>query len=182
MPVNIACALGAILAIAATIVLFILVLPKSKNGKLPNKFLQFLHDALNFKILFLESILKAIYVLLTCLSIFVGFFLLFSRVGYGYGYGYGYGHYTSTFLYGLELLILGPILLRILYELLMLAIILVKNVIEINRKINSPSDGSQPTEDTPPKQEPVYLYCTQCGTRYDVTQGNCPNCGKNNRP
>ncbi len=181
MPVNVACALGAILAIAATIVLFILVLPKSKDGKLPNKFLQFLHDALNFKILFLESILKAIYVLLTCLCIFIGFFLLFSRVGYSYGYGYGY--YTSTFLYGLVMLILGPILLRISYELLMLAIILVKNVIEINRKLKSSSDGSSQDEEAPPKPEPVYLYCTQCGTRYDVTQqSTCPNCGKNNTP
>lgn len=176
MPVNVAIVLGTILAIAATVILFIMVLPKSKNGKLPNQFLQFLHDAFNFKILFLEVILKAIYVLSTCLCVFVGFFLIFARVDYTFGYGYHMAGY-STFAQGLILLLAGPIVLRISYELLMLAILLVKNVIEINKKIKS-ADCQEPEELSKPK--PVYLFCTHCGTRYDAAQGDCPNCGKAN--
>lgn len=176
MPVNVATVLGTILAIAATITLFIMVLPKSKDGRLSNQFLQFLHDALNFKILFLETILKVFYVLSTSLCIFVGFFLIFARVDYTYGYGYHVAGY-STFAQGLILLILGPIILRICYELLMLAILLVKNVIEINKKIK-PTGSQEPEEPAKPKS--VYCYCTHCGTRYDAAQGDCPNCGKAN--
>ncbi len=165
MPYYFAYYIGGILALIATIILFITVLPESKNGRLP-PLLQRLHDLLNFKTLLLERILRVLYVLSTCAAILVGFFLLFSRIDYYYGYG-------STALMGLALMVLGPIAIRITYEAAMLLIFAVKNLMEINRKMDCLPGG----EPGSPQPEPHYLYCTQCGTRYDSNQGNCTQCG-----
>ena len=73
------------------------------------------------------------FVLLTCACIFVGFLLLFGKIEY-YGY-FGATFEQSTFLYGLGLMILGPLVLRVTYEFVMMAILLVQNVIAINRKL-----------------------------------------------
>lgn len=125
--------IGILLAIAATIVLYIKVMPKRYDGKLGNKFLQFLHDFFNFKTFYIEALTKFVFVLLTCACIFVGFLLLFGKIEY-YGY-FGATFEQSTFLYGLGLMILGPLVLRVTYEFVMMAILLVQNVIAINRKL-----------------------------------------------
>ena len=125
--------IGILLAIAATIVLYIKVMPKKYDGKLENKFLQFLHDFFHFKTFYIEALTKFVFVLLTCAFIFVGFLLLFGKIEY-YGY-FGATFEQSTFLYGLGLMILGPLVLRVTYEFVMMAILLVQNVIAINRKL-----------------------------------------------
>lgn len=103
--------IGILLAIAATIVLYIKVMPKKYDGKLENKFLQFLHDFFHFKTFYIEALTKFVFVLLTCACIFVGFLLLFGKIEY-YGY-FGATFEQSTFLYGLGLMILGPLVLRV---------------------------------------------------------------------
>ena len=82
--------IGILLAIAATIVLYIKVMPKKYDGKLKNKFLQFLHDFFNFKTFYIEALTKFVFVLLTCACIFVGFLLLFGKIEY-------YGYFGATF-------------------------------------------------------------------------------------
>lgn len=125
--------IGILLAVAATIFLYIKVMPKKYDGKLENKFLQFLHDFFHFKTFYIEALTKFVFVLLTCACIFVGFLLLFGKIEY-YGY-FGATFEQSTFLYGLGLMILGPLVLRVTYEFVMMAILLVQNVIAINRKL-----------------------------------------------
>ena len=144
--------IGILLAIAATIVLYIKVMPKRYDGKLGNKFLQFLHDFFNFKTFYIEALTKFVFVLLTCACIFVGFLLLFGKIEY-YGY-FGATFEHSTFLYGLGLMILGPLVLRVTYEFVMMAILLVQNVISINRKMKSPA-GAAPSPASAPTPEPV---------------------------
>ena len=152
--------LSVILAVLGTVALFLLVLPQKKREHL-SPFFQWVHDVFNFKELFLEKILKILYTGATLYVIVDGFFSLFGVRMYGY--------YRATFGAGLLEMLLGPILIRILYEILMLSVLLVKNTMEINRKLpNVPHES----------QEPEYTYCTRCGTRYDKTQGGCPNCDK----
>ena len=54
--------IAAVLAVGPTIAAFIFLLPEAKRTKL-NKFLGTVSDILNFKTLFIEKILKALYVL-----------------------------------------------------------------------------------------------------------------------
>ena len=53
-----------------------------------------------------------------------------------------YGFYTDMWMGGIGLLIMiiGPIVIRILFESTMLFILLVQNVIEINKKLSKKED------------------------------------------
>ncbi len=159
--------IGAIAAIACTVLVLVLVTPESKRNSLP-KFFVFLHDLCNFKYLVIEKILKALYIAVSIFCIVTGFFLLFS--------GYSVlGTFRSLALNGLLLLILGPILTRVTFELSMMFVLLVKNTIQINRKLNGKETGGSAADEPTPN----YLYCVHCGTRYDANKGGCPNnCGK----
>ncbi len=109
--------LAFVFTVAAVVLLYIFVIPESKRETLP-KAGAMLHDLLNFKELFLEKILKFFYVFTTVFSVVYGVLLLI----------------TFNFT-GLIYIIILPIAIRVAYELLMMTILLVKNVIEINKKM-----------------------------------------------
>ena len=120
--------LAVISTIALTVLAYIFIIPEKKRARL-NKLGQFLHDVFNFKFLIIEKIMQFFYVLATISVICLGVAMLF---GFGYSrymglQGYGF--------YGILFIILGPIAVRIAYEAAMLFLLLVKNVIQINRKM-----------------------------------------------
>lgn len=119
-----------IISIILTILLAILVVPEKRRNGLP-KFFQVIHDICNFKGLLLEKVLKILYIFSTINVMLTGIFTWFSG-------GYNFG---MTFLTGLLILVLGPILVRLAYEFLMLFVLIVKNVIQINNKLNGRSDN-----------------------------------------
>ena len=59
----------------------------------------------------------------------------------------------STFLYGLGILLLGPLVLRVTYEFVMMAILLVQNVIAINRKMKAPAAAPVSPDPEPVESE-----------------------------
>lgn len=176
---------AALLAIVATVLAFVFIVPEKRREKL-NAFGKFLHDTCNFKYLVVEKLLQALYIFSTALVILNGFFLLFQSV---------YGHWLGG--YGILIMVVGPIVLRLLYELLMMMVLLVKNVIGINNKLKN-QNGDTATGDvfaapdvsemrevirqrreaatqTPAAPQPH--FCTKCGSPLDEA-GNCPNCTK----
>ena len=264
MDIQIVAIVSLVLAVAGAILAFIFIMPAKKRSSLP-KFLQVLHDIFTFKGLMIEAILRFLYVFYTFFCIVAGFLLLFGIEVKGYQVPA-----DETFKVGLFLMILGPIFLRLAFELLMLAVLLVKNVIEINKKLSkktgetkapaapaapsvaakcaaatapaaparpapqaaparyaapvvpapapvkpaapvvpapapvqpapvapapapvkpaapvvpapapvAPAPAVVPAAPEKPAAEPSFVFCTECGTRYDENKGNCPNCGKN---
>jgi len=169
-----------VLSLAATICAMIWIMPENKRKNLP-KFFQVVADIFNFKHLLIEAVMRFIYVFMTIFTILGGFISIFSSP-----------------LSGLLTMLLGPIAVRLSFEMIMMAILLVKNVIQINKKLGGKEDNNAPTfQATPvvriaqtPPAAPVapaaptaptaseYTFCAQCGTRYDKNQGACPNCGK----
>ena len=139
MSPTVSLVLGIIAAIVITVFLYIKVLPRKYDGKLPNKYWQFVHDFFHFKKLYLEEVLKAIYVLANAACIAIGAFMLISFQTYT-SYYYGYSRTTWYGGYGLLLIIGGPIALRLTYEGIMMFILLVKNTIEINNKLKTPQE------------------------------------------
>ena len=122
-----------LLAIAATVLAFIFIVPEKKRDKL-GKFGKFLHDTCNFKYLIIEKILQALYIFFTTMVILIGFFMLFCSDWNGWMGGKG-----------ILLMILGPIGVRVTYELLMMAVLAVKNIISINNKLrNQNGDAAAP--------------------------------------
>ena len=141
--------LASLATVALAILLYIKVLPKKLDGTFDNKFLQFLHDFFHFKKLYLEEVLKAIFIVATIGCVCLGAFLLL-----GYEEVYHYSYYTgssiekeSTFGYGLAILIGGPIVLRLAYEAVLMFILLVKHVMEINGKLKAPKEETPAAND-----------------------------------
>lgn len=126
--------IAAIAAVAATVLAMIFIVPEKHLPKL-GKIGAVLHDAVNFKFLIVEKILQVLYILSTCLCIFSG---LFSLLGFQIHFEYQYFRWFGG--QGLLTLLLGPILVRLVYELLMMALLLVKNVIQINNKLKGDDD------------------------------------------
>lgn len=118
MPLHTAIIIGVIIGLAATVLTYLFIMPEGARESLP-RFFQILHDVFNFKSLLIEKLIKVLYVFCTLGCIATGIFLLFG----------------SNFWIGLAVIIAGPIVIRVIYELLMLMILLVQNVIAINRKL-----------------------------------------------
>lgn len=176
--------LAVVFALAATVLAFIFIVPDHKRKKL-NKLGKLVHDIVNFRFLIIEKILQALYIFCTALVVMFGFFMLFYfQKGYS-----GFYYSTPTRWYGgwgLLIMILGPIAIRLVYEGMMLVILLVKNVIQINNKLEAPSDAkgegkedifgvnlpfSAPAEEPKAQPEPEYnfptaaAFCPYCGAK-----------------
>ena len=179
--------LALISALAATVLAFIFIVPEKKRKKL-NKIGVLLHDILNFKFLIVEKILQALYIFCTAFVIMAGFFMLFQFRSYYYRTYWGGG-------WGLLLMIVGPIVIRLVYEGMMMAILLVKNVIQINNKVEAPvgEDGKKADEadifgvelpfSAPAKEVEIEVapataaFCSNCGAKVDGGLF-CSVCGK----
>lgn len=172
--------LAILLGVACTVLTFIFIVPEKRlNGM--NSFLRALHDLVNFKYLIIEKILQALYIFVTCTVVFCGFFLLFVTVETWYDTKWMGG-------YGLLLMIVGPIAVRLSYELMMMLVLLVKNVISINAKLSGKDGDGSETVSFEPKVDEVLVrktdgdsdscdvrFCTNCGAPLDEN-GHCPKC------
>lgn len=150
--------LGVILALGATVCTYIFVLPEGKiktNNKFLSKVFSIARDLFSFKELYLEKFLQALYILATIACITVGAMMLF---GFSFWESSWSGlHVEWTGGYGLLLMILGPIAVRLVFEISMMFVLLVKNVLQINSKLkgnlNDKSSVEEKTE--APAAEPV---------------------------
>ena len=106
-----------IIAIAAGIMIYFMFV---KDNKPVSENLQKLKDLLDFKTMLIEPILKIVYIIATV------FIILFS-----------FGLISLNFVSFLMVLILGPIAIRIVYELMMINIMIWKNTKEINDNIKA---------------------------------------------
>ena len=113
-----------ILSLILAILSVIFITPRSKKPYLSG-FSLWLHQLFNFDILLIDKILKFFYIFSTAAVILFGFAVLF-YIGYIGG---------EALLISLGLILLGPIVIRLLYEGIMLMVILVRNVAEINNKL-----------------------------------------------
>ena len=182
------------MALGATVCAFIFITPEKKRPGM-GKFMGFLHDTLTFKYLLIEKIMQALYIFSTAFVIMMGFCMLFyvytpDYYGYYdyYGYSSMYGSYYSSEWYGgygLLIMFLGPIGVRFSYEIFMLPILLIKNVMQINNKMKSEGGEATSSMDLgsvlPTKAaEPAPAannYCLNCGQELLPSDQWCPKCG-----
>lgn len=135
--------IGTILALVATVLLYILIMPEKNKNRL-NGFFRVVRDIFNFKTLFIEKILKILYAFMTLSCILIGFFMLFSWTGGRY-----YTRWNGWI--GLLIMILGPIVIRVIYEFSLLSVFAVARLMSIDNKIPVNPDN----KDRTPNQEPA---------------------------
>ena len=107
-----------ILAIIGGIVLYFTFLSKKNEGKFTG-FLGWLYDFLTFKKMMIENVLKILYII-------VALFVTLSS----------FGLMSISFLEFLLTLVIGNVLTRVIYELLLVKLVICKNTTEINKKLN----------------------------------------------
>lgn len=107
-----------ILAIIGGIVLYFKFLSKKNEGKFTG-FLGWLYDFLTFKKMMIENVLKILYII-------VALFVTLSS----------FGLISISFLAFLLTLVIGNVLTRVIYELLLVKLVICKNTTEINKKLN----------------------------------------------
>lgn len=174
-----------VVSLLAALVLSIIFLPKASRERMGNGG-RFFHDLFNFRHFFIGDILKFVYIFLTVSTILEGIYVLIEVGGEG-----------------LLIMLLGPVVIRLAYELIMMFISLVENVSDINKKLKGqPTQAPQaPTAPfTPPVQEPVdyasfvkpvtpvtpaeqapqqekAVFCTNCGAKCEADSRFCISCG-----
>ena len=107
-----------ILAIIGGIVFYLTFLSKKNEGKFTG-FLGWLYDFLTFKKMMIENVLKILYII-------VALFVTLSS----------FGLMSISFLAFLLTLVIGNVLTRVIYELLLVKLVICKNTTEINKKLN----------------------------------------------
>lgn len=139
MPTIVSSIIAAIVALGLTVFVGIFVLPEKKRIK-QNKLFGILSDIFTFRDLLLDKILTFLYTFCTLLCVSTGVFFLVT-VEYSQRYSWYYDRYETSAYYmggwGILILILGPIAVRIIFEILMMFVLLVKNTISINNKLNA---------------------------------------------
>lgn len=134
--------LGILAALAVTVLAYIFIIPEKKRESLP-KIFKIVHDIFNFKELYLEKILKALYVLCTVACVTIG---LCWQLGFSVWESWYSDELNVEWAggYGLLLILVGPIVIRIVYEAMMMFVLLVKNTMQINNKLKSQEAPAAP--------------------------------------
>ncbi|SFA90186.1 zinc-ribbon domain-containing protein [Acetitomaculum ruminis DSM 5522] len=173
MEMGFAIGLGSFISLVLTIVVCAVVTPKSKEGKYTG-FLRFIRDYFLMKYLVVEAILRFFFILTTISCITIGVFLLISHTP-SYGF-YGYGTYggDSTAVPGILLIICGPIITRLTYELSMIMIMLLKNTIEINAKMKGDASNATAAFDVSVDKMPHVQNLVSGMTNRQNNQANAP--------
>lgn len=169
MEIKTAIIISVVLAVIAAAAVLFFVAPKKKRESL-GTIGKFLHDLVNFKVLVCEKLLVLLYTLITAFVIFYGFFSLFME---------------DMFLYGLVFMLLGPIAVRLVYELIMLLVVLVKNTAAINNKLADNNQGEKQPDvfdvvtaiNNSKPAAPQSVFCPHCGFQNSSENGFCLSCG-----
>ena len=156
-----------LLAVVLTVLAFIFIVPENRREKL-NAFGKFLHDTCNFNYLLIEKILQALYIFLTVFAILMGLYTL-----------------VHNFWVGLALTIIMPIAIRLIYEFLMMAVLLLKHVIMIDNKLKNQNTVDKKPKTADPEfisREPKKALSDTCSGQA-VSKEGCPGdktCGREN--
>ena len=166
-----------ILLIAALVGTFVFLMPEKRAAYL-SPFWMRVRDFLMMKELYLERILRTLYVL-GSVSTFVlciaGGLLMPFMVG-GMNFGQKLLFMLLGLLVGAILAVIMLFITRITYENIMLKVMLTDAAKKINQKMGSDGRASEEPRRraAPPAPRPV--VCRRCGMRYDPRRGYCPNC------
>ncbi len=172
--------------VGALLINFLFLSPKNEYKY--KGFVLKLYQFLRFKKLFAEMLLRIMYYALTIFTTLFSFYALFA---------FPFG--AMNFIYFLLIIVFGNVILRVLYEFMLVKLIICKNTSEINYKLGTDkkSDDERPvfedfqgfdyTADTgngnygnAVQSANEDIFCTSCGHKMKSSDSHCSNCGAPN--
>lgn len=111
-----------ILAVVGGILIYFLFLSKKNEGKFTG-FLGWLYDFLSFKKMLLETLLKVTYLIIALYITLSSFALI-----------------GTSFIGFIVMLVVGNLSARIIYEFSLILLVICRNTVDINKKLNKKDD------------------------------------------
>ena len=160
-----------VLAIIGGILALALFLAKKNENKFTG-FVGWLYNFLNFKSMFAELLLKAMY-LISAIFITLEYLgiLFFTEGG-------SIGGKILTCLLGI---IIANVVLRLVYEFLLVILVICRNTTEMNKKLGGGvflNEESPKVESTKQPKEDGVVFCRNCGNKFNSNLPSCPSCGQ----
>ena len=169
-----------LLLIAALVWTFKFLLPEKRVPYL-SPFMRKLRDFLTMKHLYLEKILRTLYVLSSVITfvLTMGMGILMPFMIPDMNFGLRLLALLGGIIGGAITSVISLFFTRILYENIMLKVMLTDAAKKINAKMGG--DGEERSYEEPqrrlaPPSRPRPVVCRRCGTRFDPRRGYCPNC------
>lgn len=173
--VNVMAVLGLVIGVIGAFVLFFWFMSKKNENHFTGRLKQ-AYDFLHFRFYIIEGLLKFCYVLMACVCTTMGIFLIVSIVAIGPG---------------VILLTAGNLIVRIVYEFLLMLILACRHLGEINGKLaGEPALGESGQEQSPREERALTVaeaavaqepsgesYCPQCGAKCSGDYIYCNMCG-----
>lgn len=166
-----------LLVIASLVMTFIFLLPERRKAYLSPFWLR-IHDFLSMKQLYLEKILRMLYVISTVITfvLCVGGGLLAPFMLPDRSFGSILLGIPVGLLAGALIAAILLFFIRIFYENIMLAVSLTKAAKSLDQKFGGNSESRSYEEPRRRPAPPRPVICRRCGTRFDPRRGYCPNC------
>jgi len=169
-----------LLLIAALVWTFKFLLPERRVPYL-NPFLRKVRDFLTMKHLYLEKILRTLYILATVITfvLVLGCSILMPFVLPDMNFGMRLLALLGFIIGGAILNVILLFFTRIMYENIMLKVMLTDAAKKINEKMGGNTESrsyEEPQRRLAPPARPRPVVCRRCGTRFDPRRGYCPNC------
>ena len=167
-----------LLCIAAIIGTFVFILPEKRKNRL-SPLLYRVREFLTMRVLYLEKILRTLYVITTVLTfvicVFGGLLSPFMLPSDEKSFGGVLLGMILGLIVGAILAFILLFIIRISYESTMLKVSLTKAAKDINEKVG----GGESRSYEEPRRRPAPprpVTCRYCGARFDPRRGYCPNC------
>lgn len=166
-----------IISVLGGIAIYFTFLSKRNEGKFEGV-LGWIYNFLNFKKLFLNTIIKITYIIFTVNGIFYSLILLiFGEI---------------NFLEFISIILGSIISIRVLYEFILIGLLICQNISEINEKLSNKTINKECFIDNDLKkdnfeqdeiissnsEEKKLVFCRKCDQPYDSSLSICPYCGE----
>lgn len=166
-----------IISVLGGIAIYFTFLSKRNEGKFEGV-LGWIYNFLNFKKLFLNTIIKITYIIFTVNGIFYSLILLiFGEI---------------NFLEFISIILGSIISIRVLYEFILIGLLICQNISEINEKLSNKTINKECFIDNDLKkdnfeqdeiissnsEEKKLVFCRKCDQLYDSSLSICPYCGE----
>ncbi len=151
---------GILATVVITLLIWVVIMPKKRDGAFRIPLLQQLHNYFHLKKLYTVNLWKYVFVLLTVACVVFGVVMQISDLLLDYVYVWYLGAYRiSVFrVRGLLLALLGPVAVRLVQEFVMAVMLSFRKMEQLDERLKSLEESQKETKDLHPAHKQNSLH------------------------